>query len=87
MAKPILFYADLCPDTIPFKQELERLNVEYEDINIFESMANFKCFLKLRDNHLAFDTPKSLGNIGIPALVLDDEKVILYCEELQTIFG
>ncbi|MDG6881842.1 Glutaredoxin-related protein [Phocoenobacter uteri] len=87
MNKPTLFYADLCPDTIPFKQELERLNVEYEGVNIFESMANFKLFLKLRDNHSAFDMPKSLGNIGIPALVLDDEKVILEREELQTIFG
>ncbi|MDP8161733.1 hypothetical protein QJU89_00810 [Pasteurella skyensis] len=87
MTKPILFYADLCPDTMPFKQELERLSVEYEDVNIFESMANFKRFLRLRDNHPVFDTPKSLGSIGIPALVLDDEKVILDREELQTIFG
>ncbi|MBR0573039.1 MULTISPECIES: hypothetical protein [Pasteurellaceae] len=87
MTKLILFYADLCPDTIPFKQELGRLNVEYEEVNIFESMANFKRFLKLRDNHSAFDMPKSLGNIGIPALVLDDEKVILDREELQNVFG
>ncbi|MDP8033178.1 hypothetical protein QJU43_02585 [Pasteurella atlantica] len=87
MNKPTLFYTDLCPDTIPFKQELERLNVEYEGVNIFESMANFKRFLKLRDNHSAFDMPKSLGNIGIPALVLENEKVILDREELQNIFG
>ncbi|MDP8052215.1 hypothetical protein QJU23_07240 [Pasteurella atlantica] len=87
MNKLTLFYANLCPDTEPFVQELERSNVEYEDVNIFESMANFKRFLKLRDNHSAFDMPKSLGNIGIPALVLDDEKVILDRDELQTIFG
>ncbi len=87
MAKPTLFYTDLCPDTAPFVQELERLNVEYEGVNIFESMANFKRFLKLRDNHSAFDIPKNLGNIGIPALLSDDENIILDREALQQIFG
>ncbi|WP_301098223.1 hypothetical protein [Otariodibacter sp.] len=85
--KPILFFADLCPDTPPFVAQLEQLKVEYEAVNIFESMANFKRFLKLRDNHSAFDQAKQQGYIGIPALVMDDEKVVLDLEELQKIFS
>ncbi|QLB13939.1 glutaredoxin-related protein [Bisgaardia hudsonensis] len=85
--KPILFFADLCPDTQPFVEQLQQLNLEYEPVNIFESMANFKRFLKLRDNHSAFDQAKQRGYIGIPALVFDDEKVILDRDELQTIFS
>lgn len=86
MNNPILFYSDLCPDTIPFKQELERLNIEYEGVSIFDSMSNFKQFLKLRDNHSAFETAKKLGNIGIPALLLDNDEAILDKDKLQGIF-
>lgn len=85
--KSILFFADLCPDTIPFVAELKRLNVEYEAVEIMSSMANFKRFLKLRDNHAAFAKAKANGHIGIPALLLANERVILDLNELNTIFA
>lgn len=87
MTKPVLFFAELCPDTTPFVAELNRLNVEYEAVEIMSSMANFKRFLKLRDHHTAFDTAKQNGYIGIPALLLADEKVVLDLAELEGLFS
>ncbi|MBN6709780.1 hypothetical protein JFL47_00795 [Haemophilus haemoglobinophilus] len=76
MEKPILFFANLCPDTPPFVAELERLKVDYESVEIMSSMANFKRFLKLRDNHPAFEQAKQNGYIGIPALVCDNNVIL-----------
>lgn len=84
---PILFFTSLCPDTTPFVAELNRLNVEYEAVEIMSSMANFKRFLRLRDSHSAFEQAKANGYIGIPALLLADETVILDIDQLQGIFG
>lgn len=44
MSKPVLFFANLCPDTAPFVAELARLEVDYESVEIMSSMANFKRF-------------------------------------------
>lgn len=87
MSKLVLFFADFCPDTIPFVAELNRLNVKYEAAEIMPSMANFKRFLKLRDHHPAFENAKVNGYIGIPALLLADEQVILDIDQLQDIFS
>lgn len=83
MNKPVLFFAELCPDTAPFVAELNRLNIEVESVEIMSSMANLKRFLKLRDQHAAFDNAKANGYIGIPALLLADEGVILDLEQLK----
>ncbi len=85
MNKPILFYSELCPDTKPFVAELERLNINYQPVNIFESMANFKQFLRLRDTDKAFDDAKAQGYAGIPVLVVDDERIILDIDKLNDI--
>ncbi|SUC08725.1 Glutaredoxin-related protein [Pasteurella canis] len=87
MSKAVLFFANLCPDTTAFVAELNRLNVEYEAVEIMSSMANFKHFLRLRDNHSAFEQAKANGYIGIPALLLADEQVILDINQLQHVFG
>lgn len=87
LTKLILFFTELCSDTIPFVAELNRLNVEYEAVEIMSSMANFKRFLRLRDNDSAFEQAKANGYIGIPALLLADDTVILDIDQLQGIFG
>ncbi|MFC0322553.1 hypothetical protein ACFFHT_03080 [Gallibacterium melopsittaci] len=84
--QPVLFYAHLCPDTEPFIAELTRLNVEYESVSILESMANLKRFLRLRDQHSAFDSVKANGYAGVPALVIGDN-VILDKEQLSNYFN
>ncbi|PJG83643.1 hypothetical protein [Caviibacterium pharyngocola] len=84
MTKPILYFAHWCPDTEPFVAELQRLNIEYEAVDITKSGANFKPFLRLRDTHPAFDDAKANGYIGIPALMIG-ERVILDQNELQSL--
>ncbi|EGP05639.1 TPA: hypothetical protein ACY37O_001252 [Pasteurella multocida] len=87
MSNPVLFFANLCPDTAPFVAELTRLEVDYESVEIMSSMANFKRFLTLRDQHPAFEQAKENGYIGIPALLWADEQVVLDINQLKDIFG
>ena len=82
MQKPILYFAPWCSDTAPFVAELQRLGVDYEAVDITQSGANLKPFLGLRDRHPAFDNAKANGYIGIPALMLEDERVVLDLAEL-----
>lgn len=87
MRKPILYFADWCPDTAPFVAELDRLGIEYEPCDITKGGSTLKPFLKLRDTHSAFDNAKANGYIGIPALLIEGEKVVLDLAELEGIFG
>lgn len=85
--KPVLYFADWCPDTAPFKAKLEKLGVEYIPFDITKSGAALKAFLKLRDTLPIFDTVKEKGAIGIPALLLEENRIILDLVELDQIFG
>ena len=85
--KPILYYAEQCPDTAPFVAELKRLGVEYEEVEVLSSIPNLKQFLRLRDNHAEFDSVKAKGYAGFPALLLEDGRVILDETQLKAIFA
>lgn len=74
--RPVLFFADLCPDTKPFIEKLTALDIEFEAVEIMSSMANFKRFLALRDNHIAFDDARIRGYIGIPALLIGNQVIL-----------
>ncbi len=50
---------------------------KYDFVNITESMVNLKEFLHLRDTRKEFEEVKSLGYVGIPAILTDDNKIIL----------
>ncbi|MDE3938751.1 hypothetical protein NUS40_10185, partial [Glaesserella parasuis] len=63
MQKPVLYFAHWCPDTAPFVAELQRLGIDYEEREMTTGGANLKAFLKLRDNHPAFDNAKANGYI------------------------
>ncbi|WP_109077938.1 hypothetical protein [Aggregatibacter kilianii] len=84
--KPILYYAEQCPDTAPFVAELKRLGVEYEAVEVLSSIPNLKQWLRLRDRHAAFDNAKAQGYAGFPALLLEDDRVILDLNLLQETF-
>ncbi|KGQ39287.1 hypothetical protein [Gallibacterium genomosp. 1] len=86
MDKPILFFAESCPDTAPFVAELKRLNVDYERVEVLTSLANFKQFLRLRDKSAVFDNAKANGYAGIPALLLNSGEVILDYKKLAEVF-
>ena len=46
-------------------------------------MKNLKEFLALRENRKEFDDAKKSGYVGIPAILTDDNKIILGDEVLQ----
>jgi glutaredoxin-related protein len=60
------------------KEFLSKNNVDYEYVEIMDSLANLKLFFKYRDNRPEFDEVKKEGRVGIPCIVVNDgEKVIL----------
>ena len=80
---PKVYGTMLCPDCVEAKEYFEKVNYKYEFVNITESMKNLKEFLSLRDNRKEFDDAKKFGYVGIPAILTDDNKIILGDEVLQ----
>lgn len=68
-----LFVSSLCPDCPPAIAEVKEKNLDCEIVDITESMANLKRFLKERDFSEDFDEIVEKGNVGVPALMRDDE--------------
>lgn len=83
MAQHTLYFSDKCKDTEAFVAELERQGVEYEAVNITESMANLKQFLALRDNRPEFDERKRWGFVGVPVLHLANNNFIFELIDLN----
>lgn len=79
----ILFFSDKCPDTDPFVAELKQQGISYEEVNITESMANLKRFLKLRDTRLEFEERKRWEQIGVPVLLLPNGSLIFELADLN----
>lgn len=80
--KPILFFSDKCPDTSAFVDALQKHNIDFQEINITDSMKNLKRFLALRDKDSSFDNIKEKGNVGVPALLTEEGTVILSIDSL-----
>lgn len=78
-----LFYSPLCPDCPAFMAELDKQSISYEPIDITASMSNLKRFLRLRDDHVAFDEIKKWGFVGVPLLVTKDGKFIFDLSDLM----
>ncbi|MEX5397291.1 hypothetical protein ABPH35_02685 [Streptococcus sp. ZJ93] len=68
-----LFFVTECPDTAPFVAGLKELSFDYEDVEITANLANFKRFIRLRDQHPAFQQAKENGYVGMPALQIGEE--------------
>lgn len=67
----------LCSDCVEAKEYFEKVNYKYEFVNITESIANLKEFLKLRDTRKEFEVIRNLGYVGIPAILTDNGEVIV----------
>lgn len=50
---------------------------EFEYINIGENIRNMSAFMRLRDTNSVFDEMKAIGDVGIPAFVLEDGTVTI----------
>ena len=68
-----LFVSSLCPDCPSAIAEVKEKNLDCEIVDITESMANLKRFLKERDLSEDFDEIVEKGNVGVPALMRDDK--------------
>lgn len=74
MSKIILFSSSKCPDCPVVIKKLEEENIEFENIDITDSMFNLKKFLKERDNNSYFDEIKSNNKVGVPTIMTKDGK-------------
>ena len=54
----------------------------FKVIDIGENVRNMGKFMRLRDTSKAFDHAKEIGDIGIPAFVLEDGNVTLKPEDV-----
>ena len=78
----ILYFAETCPDTAPFKEKLAELGITYKEVEVMSSLKNFKEFLFVRDTYTQFEGIRGNMRIGIPCLVISESECILELSEL-----
>ena len=78
----ILYFAETCPDTAPFKEKLAELGITYKEVEVMSSLKNFKEFLFVRDTYTQFEEIRGNMKIGIPCLVISESECILELSEL-----
>ncbi len=78
----ILYFAETCPDTAPFKEKLAELGIPYKEVEVMSSLKNFKEFLFVRDTYTQFEGIRGNMKIGIPCLVISESECILELREL-----
>ena len=78
-----VFYSDKCPDTPGFLQALDQARVDYEAININDSIPNLKAFLAYRDNHPAFQAVKADNRVGVPVWIRSEEDLVFDVSEIS----
>ncbi|MGX7106666.1 hypothetical protein ACWOBE_02590 [Hutsoniella sourekii] len=77
------YYSDKCPDTPEFQKALNSFEIDYQAVNITDSMANLKEFLSLRDQREEFDSVKELGRVGIPVLLTSSDLLLFDTTDLE----
>ncbi len=66
------------------KEFLSNNGIEFEYIDITDSIRNLKIYLKLRDTRTEFDAIKQVGRVGIPFIMVGNgEKLIFEQPELD----
>lgn len=69
----IKFYGtDLCPDCIEAKEYLKSKGLNFEYIDITESISNLRDFLVFRDSREEFKIYREKGYVCVPALLMED---------------
>lgn len=75
------FMSEKCPGCVETIDKLQKAGIEYEMINITDSMKNLKEFLKFRDNREEFESIKKENRVGIP--MITDEKTIVFFQSIE----
>ena len=76
-----LYGTKICPDCVSAFEVLSHKGVVYEFIDIMETTANLKEFLKLRDNRVEFVDVIKDGLIGIPCYCFSDDVIFFDTDE------
>ncbi len=76
-----LYGTKICPDCVDAFEMLDRAGIVYEHIDMTETTANLKEFLKIRDNREEFEEVKRKGHIGIPCFYFTDDVILFNVEE------
>lgn len=62
------------------KEFLSNNKVDYEYIDITDSMRNLKIYLRLRDTRPEFDEVKKAGRVGIPFIMIGNGEKFIFGE-------
>lgn len=66
------------------KEFLSKNGIEFEYVDITDSMRNLKIYLRLRDTRPEFDEIKKIGRVGIPFIMINNgEKLIFEKPEIS----
>ncbi len=71
------YMSEKCPDCVNAIEQLKKENIDYEEINITDSMKNLKEYLNIRDHSEQFDSIKEENRVGIP-MFTDGEKIVFF---------
>ena len=82
-----VYGAEICIDCRNYKAIQENRGFEAEYIDIVESTANLKEFLKLRDTEEIFAEVRERGGIGIPLFVHEDGTMTFEINEAMKWIG
>lgn len=72
-AELVVYGTQLCPDTVAAQAQLAERGIAHKYIEITDSIAALKEFLRLRDTHPAFADAKAQGYAGVPAFMLGSQ--------------
>lgn len=82
-----LFISSKCPDTEAALVAFKQSNIEYELVDITDSMKNLKRFLHFRDSSPFFKATKRANNVGVPSIMINEGKAFyLYKEGMDIEF-
>ena len=66
-----------CPYCDYVYEQIKDRTDEFEYINIGKNIMNLSRFMRLRDTDPVFDHCKEIGDVGVPAFVLEDGSITL----------
>ncbi len=76
-----LYMSEKCPDCVDAIEIFKNANIDYEEINITDSMKNLKEFFTYRDNRKEFESIVKDNKVGVP-MITDGEKIVFF-EKLE----
>ena len=83
-----VYGSKMCPDCRNLELNFRTYGIEYEYLDINESLRNLKAFLILRDGYPeVFDRLKAVHDIGIPACVDRNGRVFTNWEAMVAEMG